>query len=186
MPATTPLGIVYPCSGDTIDCSVFEDNANSIQDALDTVQNLVDQALGPPAVWVRTDTAGQTINAGVTAVMAYGVIMYDTASMFNIGTPTIITIPEDGTYLAHVLPTRQSLATSESSHRAAILVNGAERAFQKNDLGTGTFSGTPQFLVSALLPALVAGDQVTSTHLFTGVGSQQMRHALAVTKVANI
>lgn len=186
MPATTPTGITYPCSGDTIDPDVFATYATTTQDALNSVQAQVDQALRPPAVSVRTDSPGQTIAAGVTTTMAYQMIMYDTAAMFSASAPTVITVPEDGTYLAHAWFSRSSPPTTELAYRVAILVGGVERAFQKLDGGgSGSFTAVQPFFVSALLPSLTAGNQITSTSLLVGTGSAVVRTALMVTKVSS-
>lgn len=190
MPGMTSLGIVYPCGGDTIDTGVFADYAESTQTALTATQALVDDALQPPMVWARTDSAGQVVAAGATTVMTYAqaTLMYDTAAMYNAGTPTLITIPEAGTYLANCWVTLSGSATTETSHRAAILVNGVEFAFHKQDVGTfagGTSAPLP-FFVSAMLPSLAAGAQITTTHLFTGTGNATLQHSLAVTKISNV
>lgn len=187
MPATTPLGIVYPCSGDTIDPGTFQDNAESIQDAISAVQTQVDQALRPPALQVRTEGAGQVVAAGVTTVMAYQLIAYDTAAMFNTATPTLITITSPGTYFVACWYGRVGLATTETSARIAILVNGVERAAQKYDMGTSvTFSVPSTFSASVVLPSLIAGDVITTNHLFTGTGNHGVRHAVFVTKMSNV
>lgn len=186
MPATTPLGIIYPCSGDTIDPDIFEDNATSIQDAIDTVQAQVNVALRPPAVQVRTQQAGQNVVAGASTVIAYQLVAYDTAAMFSSGTPTLITITVPGTYFVGCYYTREGLATTESSTRLSILVNTVEQAAAKYDMGTGTFSVVQPFSVSALLPSLIAGDQITTAHLFTGTGNHNVRHLVTVTRLSNV
>lgn len=190
MPGMTPLGIVYPCGTDTIDTGVFADNAESLQDALTATQELVDAALEPPMVWPRTASAGFNVVAGATSVVTYdsAALMYDTAAMFNPGSPTLITIPESGTYLANCMVTANGSATTETSHRAAILINGVEYAYHKQDAGTfaGGFSAPLPFFVSALLPGVAAGAQITTTHLFTGSGNMNIRHTLAVTKISSV
>ncbi len=187
MPATTPLGIVYPCAGDSIDPGIFQDNADSIQDAIDVVQAQVDAALGPPAVQVRTGPAGQNIAAGATTVIAYQLIGYDTSAMFNPATPTLITITRPGTYFVGCYYTKDTVATTETSARVSILLNASERAAKKHDGGgASTFSANDPFFVSAILPSLIIGDQVTTANLFTGTGSHNVRHAVTVTKMSNV
>lgn len=185
MPGTTPLGITYPCGGDTIDPAAFQTYAETTQGAISVIQAQVDEALRPDMVWVRTISAGQNVVAGATTTIGYGLVMYDTAGMFNLATPTIVTIQSAGTYLANCFYTRNGLATTETSSRIAILVNGAEFGAMKIDGGTAApFSAAEPYLASALLIGLSPGDQVTSTHLFTGSGNHNIRHALAVTKVS--
>lgn len=185
MPGMTPLGIVYPCSGDTINPAVFQTYAETTQDALDATQALIDSATQPPTVLVQTSPA-QSIAAGVTATMGYQALTYDTAGMWNAGTPTLITIQSNGTYLVNLWSSRAGVPTTETSARAAILLNGTEQAFHKSDDGTASFSASSNFMVSAVLPSLVVGDQITSTFLFTGTGNILMRHLISVTKISDV
>lgn len=186
MPGTTSLGIIYPCGGDTIDPGVFQDYAESTQDALDATQALIDEAFGPPTVLVATDTPGQVIAAGVTATVAYQNLTYDTAAMWNAGTPTLITVQSPGTYLVNLWSTRTVQPTTQTSARAAILVGGVERVAHKSDDGTASFSASPAFMVSSIFTGLLVGDQITSTFLFTGTGNITIRHSISVTKISNV
>jgi len=188
MPGMTPLGIVYPCGGDTIDTDVFIDYASSVQNAISNTQALADQSSRPPAASVRTDLAGQTIAAGVTSIITYAAAftMYDTMAMFTDTTPTLITIQSPGSYLVNVWSTRESFPTDLFSHRVAIRLNAVEQAFHKQDGGGGGIDNASQpFFVSALLSGLIIGDLITTTHLFTGVGTMEVRHAVSVTKVSS-
>lgn len=189
MPASTPLGIVYPCSGENIDCTTFGDYADSVQAAITNTQSGVNDALHPPSVWVRrtVGTGGTVVAPGVTTTITYAEVMYDTAGMFTLASPSIITITRFGTYLVScgTQRTNPTPATLTSS-RAAILVNGQERAYQKSDAGTSSFAANdPQYL-TALLPGLFIGDQITTTCLFTGTGNMGMAHTVSVLRVSII
>ena len=185
MPGSTSLGITYPCSGDTIDPAVLQTYAETTQDAIDATQALVDLALSPPTVFVQTSPS-QSTAAGVTSVMTYGAVVYDTAAMFNIGSPTLITIQSAGTYLVNCWNFRNNSPTTLTSARAAILLNGSERAFHKGDDGTSTNNAPSPFMVSAVLPSLVVGDQITTTSLFTGSGNMLVTHYVSVTKISSV
>lgn len=184
MPGTTPLGITYPCGGDTIDCTAMQTNAESIQDALDATQALADDALAPASVWVTRDTPLQSIAAGVTTTISYLAFMYDTDTMFNLATPTIITINTPGTYLAQLFWRLGSSPTTFTSGRGAILVNGVEFAYMKVDAGTSGANSGPPFYVSALLTGLTAGTQITTTTLFTGTGNMGQFADFSVMRVS--
>lgn len=186
MPGMTSLGITYPCSGETIDPAVFQTYAETTQDAIDATQALVTLAFEPPTVLVGTASPFQVVAAGATTTIAYQNVTYDTAGMYNAGTPTLITVQSNGTYLANLWYSRISPATTETSTRAAILVNGAEVAYAKSDDGTGTFSAATNFMVSAVIPSLIIGDQITTTFLFTGTGNMTVRHNVSVTKISNV
>lgn len=183
MPGSTPVyGIAYPCSGDTINPTLFQDYAESVQDALTEVSNLADQLLNPPAVLVRQIGGGQSIAAGVTTVATYTVITYDTAAMFNLATPTTVTITQPGTYVANYRLRLFAFPTTLNSFRGAILVNGVEVAYNKSDESTGAFNVDTPMWISAMLPSLVAGDTITTNALFVGTGNMQIEPYLAVTR----
>lgn len=186
MPGVTSTGITYPCSGETIDPTVFASNAETTQDAIDATQALIDLAFHPPTVLVGTASPFQVVAAGATAVMAYQNVTYNVGGMYNAGSPTLITVQSPGTYLAHVWSSRIVPPTTATSARVAILVNGAEQAYAKSDDGTGSFSSSANFMVSTILPSLAIGDQITTTFLFTGTGNANIRHNVSVTKISNV
>lgn len=185
MPGSTPVyGITYPCSGDTIDPTVFADHAQSTQDALNQASLLEDQLLRPPAALVTQPSGAQTITAGVTTVVTYTTVTYDTAGMFNIASPTILTIGQPGTYLANFQLERETLPGSQTSFRAAILLNGVEVAYLKSDESTGAFDPDTPMWVSALMPSLVAGNTVSTNALYTGTTTMTISALLSLTRVS--
>jgi len=182
---TTPLGIVYPCSGATIDCDDLAAYAQSTQDAISNTQALITSVLRPPAVWVRRPFGGgQVIAPGVTTVMSYTEEMYDTAGMFSLGSPTLLVVRQAGTYLVNCQTQRTSSPATLTSSRAAILLNGVEQAYQKADGGTSAFNTNDPQYVSAMLASLVVGDQITTTCLFTGTGNMGMAHIVSATRIS--
>lgn len=185
MPAT-PLGIVYPCSGETIECDPLTEYATSTQAAITATQRLVNAALRPPAVWVRrVFGAGQTVAPGVATVMTYLEEMYDTASMFDPAVSTSnIVITQPGTYLVNCNTRRTVSPTTLTSLRTAILLNGTEFAFQKSDGGTSAFNANDPQYVSAMMPSLIAGDIITTTCFFTGTGNMGMAHVVSCTRIS--
>jgi hypothetical protein len=186
MPGMTSLGITYPCGGDTLDSAAFQTYADTTQDALDATQSLIDSAFSPPTVLVATSPPGQVIAAGVTATMAYQDVTYNAFAMYNAGSPTLITIQSAGTYLVNLWSSRTVQPTTHTSSRAAILLGGVEQAYHKSDDGTASFSAAPQFMVSAVLPGLSVGNQITTTFLFTGTGNITVRHSVSVTKISDV
>lgn len=185
MPASTPLGITYPCSGETINPAVFQTYAETTQDAIDATQVLVGLALAPPTVLVDT-IPGQSIAAGATTTIAYNLEAYDTAGMWVVGSPTLLTVQSAGTYLVNLWFQRLVQPTTHLSSRAAILLNGTEYSYFKSDDGTGSFTASTPFMVSTILPSLIVGDQITTTHLFTGTGNMTVRHVVSATKISNV
>lgn len=187
MPASTPVyGITYPCSGDTIDPTIFATHAISIQAALAQVSALETQLLEPPAALVRQNLGTQSIAAGVTTVATYDFVVYDTAAMFNSGTPTLLTITQPGTYVANFQLRMFSAPTTLTSFRAALRLNGAEVSYVKSDDSTVAFGVDTPMWTSALLPFLVAGDTISTTALFTGTGNMPIATLLSLTRLSTI
>lgn len=188
MPASTPnFGIVYPCGGDTIDPAVFRTYADTTQTALNTVQTLINTVPFPPAVMVRRAAADQVIGFGAATVMSFDTEAYDRGGMWSPGLPTLIVLPANGTYMA----TFQAYvvvepATTFTSFRVAINVNGVEVAAQESDAGS---TGKPAYplVTSLLIPATTIGTPVTATVLITGSGgAPSVQGLMTVTQVANV
>lgn len=183
MPASTPLGIVYPCGGDTIDCDVFADYTNSAQAAISATGALVADALGPPAVLVRQFTS-QTISAGVATLLAYQIEGYDTSGMFTLAAPTVFTVTQPGTYLVNLIADWGSFAGTFTSARAAILRNGVEMAFLKSDAGSVAGLANDPLYVTAMLAGMAAGEQISSNALFTGTVTANLFATFSATRIS--
>lgn len=185
MPGTTSTGITYPCGGDTMTCAALQTYADTLQAAITNTQALVTSALNPPRVYVlRPVGSPQIVAVGVTTPFTYTSVYYDTATMFNIGAPTILTITSAGTYLVNMTGTVISFPTTLTSLRLAILVNGVEVAFGKSDAGTSTASANTPFNVSAMPISMVPGDQISTSILFTGSGNMSASAQLAATRIS--
>lgn len=186
MPGSTPeFNIEYPCAGDTIDTGAFQDYAVSTQAAISQVQALADDILRPPAVLVRTIVASQTLVAGASAAITYDTEVYDTAAMFSFGAPTIVTIPENGTYIASVQMRATAFPGTPVSLRLGLLINGVEVAAKKSESGTPQGFASPIW-TSLLAPAMIVGDQISVTGLYQGTVTINVQCLLSVTKMANV
>lgn len=183
MPASTPLGIIYPCGGDTIDCDVFAGYANSTQAALTDTDDLVADALGPPAVLVR-QFLSQTIPVGVATPLAYALEGYDTSDMFTLAAPTIFTVTQPGTYLVNLIADWGSFAGTFTSARAAILRNGVEYAFLKSDAGTVAGTANDPLFVTTMLAGMTAGEQISSSVLYTGTLTATVFATFSATRIS--
>lgn len=181
--ATTPLGIDYPCGGETIDCDTLADYANSTQAAINDTQITASTVSRPPAAFVRRSTA-QTTAPGVTATISFNQAMYDTDSMFSLGAPTLVTVNSAGTYLVNLTGSVFSFSTTLTSLRWAIALNGVEVAYYKSDAGTASIGANTPMYVSQLLVSLAAGSTISATTLFTGTGSLGVVSSMAVTRVS--
>lgn len=185
MPQDTPIyGITTPCLGEVITVAALQTYASDVESALSTVWAKGTAALSPPAVLVANNF-GQTVATGATTTLSYDTESYDRGNMFNPATPTIVTIPEAGTYYATLKILLFSLPTTPTSIRLALLVAGAEVAFEETQGNGTTIQPSNAFSVSALLPTLAAATQITGTTLLTGaVSNGLVGCTLSVTKVA--
>jgi hypothetical protein len=172
MPASTPLGITYPCSGDTIDPNVFKTYADTTQAAIDTVQDLADSALYPPAVQGRR-FSDQNFNLGVTTTLTWEFEAYESTVPGGMFTPTsgTFTVGLAGSYLIGVNVRLSAQPANMTSFRVAILLNGVEIAYSKGDSGATAGTVNTEFSVTGFAPAIAAGSTFTSTALYTGAAS---------------
>jgi hypothetical protein len=172
MPGTTPeMGIVYPCSGETIGLDAITTYANTTQDAITEVQALQSALLRPPAAFVRRAAVPQSVGVGVSTAATFEAEGYDTDGLFNLAAPGQFTVRSAGTYMANYNFQLVAQPTTLTSMRVSIQVNGVEFAYEKSDEGTGAFNSDDGIWISALLPSLVVGDVVTFVILFTGSGN---------------
>lgn len=187
MPASTPnFAIVYPCAGDTIDPGVFQDNAESIQDALDTVSALADMAVRPAAAHALRN-ASQVAPINVSTLISYDTEVYDRGTIFDVALPTLMIIPENGSYLVALqVNILAEPGTTFTSFRGSLSVGGIEVAAVKSD---GALTATPAYPIwtAYFLAATTIGTPITSNVLVTGSGTNPTIDAqIVVTKVANV
>lgn len=188
MPASTPnFAITYPCSGDTIDAAAFATYAETTQDALDVVQNLIDTVPFPPAVMVRRSDTDQVVGFGVATVISFDVEVYDRGAMFSPGLPTLVVLPSNGTYIVSwQIELFVEPVTTFTSMRAGINVNGVELAAKESDAGS---TGRPATTLTTalLIPAGTVGTPITGTALITGSGgAPSVTAMMTVTKVSDV
>lgn len=167
--STSNFAIQYPCGYETVTCDDFANFATSSDAALSTVWNNATAAIRPPVVKAVNDHSPQTINAGVTATATFDTEVYDTAGFYSLATPTIFTIPVDGSYLITYKTVRGGLPTTLTSFRQAILLAGAEVAYCKDQYVNAETASTQSIV--HMIPSVTAGQQITGTMLFTGTGS---------------
>lgn len=163
--ASTTFGIPYPCEGELVTVAGMSSYALGVESALTTVWADATLATQPPAVSVFNGS-GQVVATGVTATLTHTTVNYDRGGFFNIATPTILTIPANGTYFA-ASTSSGNVTGNVTSVRFAILRNGAEVAYWESQ-ATGALTPSNSLTVNVMLPACVAGDQITFTTLYTG------------------
>lgn|SRR5574341_1494169 len=173
MPASTPLGIIYPCASDTLDPDAFQNYAETTQDAISATQVLADAALFPPAVQPRRSIDVQNFNAGITTALSWEFEAYDTdpASLLFVAPGSTVTIQQNGTYLVGIWTRVSQQPADMTSTRVAILVNGVEFSANKGDSGATLGTTNTESYTATLAPGLTAGNTITVNYLYTGAAS---------------
>lgn len=126
MPGMTPvLGIRYPCSGDTIDPSVFANFTNDIQAALLTGDAAVASAANRPAALVRGVVPTQSVVINVSTTMTYTTEVFDNDGMADLAVNNDrLTVRTGGVYLCGALVTTLTGFGTLVSMAVRLLVNG--------------------------------------------------------------
>jgi len=181
---TTSLGITYPCSTDLINLATLQSFANSTDTAINSANQLGNLARLANFARVR-NVLGQTFAVAVSTPTTYDTEAFDRGGFFTSGAPTLLTLPANGTYLYTTHVVVQSNPATYTSLRLAVLVNGVEFAYHKEQCNTSP-NVSRDFGLSVLLPARVAGDVVTLNQLFTGAGNGTTTMNTSIIQVANV
>lgn len=173
MPASTPLGIIYPCAGDTIDPGAFQDYAESVQDVIEDVQeNFTETAEFPNALQARR-LAVQNFNAGVSTTLVFDTQAYNSfpAAITFAAPSSNIILQQAGTYLigAHLRVSQQP--ANMSSVRISILLNGVEAAYFKSDSGSVAGTTNTEIATNVLAASIIVPTTVTVNSIYTGAAS---------------
>ncbi len=176
--ATEKFAIPFPCVQDDITLVSLQNFAQGIESAISTVNDLATLALQPPMVWLGR-VATQNIAAGATSTVSFDTEVFDRGAMFTIGSPTLITLPNTGSYSASLRLIRDAGTGNVFSFRGAILLAGAEIAYNKDESVTSN-SNAGTLTVVAFIQA-TAGQTVTATTIFTGTGTMNIEANLQVT-----
>lgn len=165
MPSTPNWNIPYPCSGDNIDCTVFEDFTQAIQDAITAVDALSVQVRNRPAAAI--DNSFNTIPVGVSTNVQFALEDFDNANMVNLAVNNDrITITVDGMYLVNANLYLTPPSTTVTSNAVAITRNGTVLYRKKSSSDTNDFTA---MTLAGLVPC-VAGDILRLSALWTGTG----------------
>ena len=167
MPGMTPvLGIRYPCSGDTIDSSVFANFTNDIQAALLTGDAAVASAANRPAAQVQGETPTQSVVINTATVMTYTTEVFDNDDMADIAVNNDrLTIVTGGLYLCGAQVTTLTGFATISSMTVNLTVNGTT-VYRYKTPGFGF--GSAQ--INRVPLDLNAGDILRAETRWTGTG----------------
>lgn len=167
MPSTPNFAIPYPCSGDNIDCGVFEDFTTAVQNALLSVDVSVEEANNRPAASISM-SASQNINVGAATNVQFGSELYDNDNMANLGVNNDrLTVVTTGMYMVtgFTLGNGGSVTTL-TSEAVALSRNGTILYRKKNSSDDNRSMGNT---VTGLINC-TAGDILRLVYLWTGTG----------------
>lgn len=173
MPASTPLGIIYPCAGDTISAAAFQTYAETVQDAIENVQeNYTETAQFPDALQARR-VVQQTFNAGVSTGLGWDTVAYNPfPASINYTVPSgTVTLQRAGSYLIGAHLRIGSQPANMTSMRIAILLNGVEASYFKADSGATSGTVNIEVATNVLAAAITTPTTVTVNALYTGAAS---------------
>jgi hypothetical protein len=163
---TNTYAIEYPCLGDIIDPGAFLRNGSSTEAALATAFANADLATQPPAVEALNTTVGDSVLTGVTTALSFTSVLYDRGGFWPGVPSTILTIPSNGSYFL-ASTSSANVTGNVTSIRWAFLRNGVEVSYWENQ-NTGVFTPVAELSPAVMIPACVAGDQITFNVLYTG------------------
>lgn len=163
------FAIPAPCVGDDITLADLQNYATATESAISTVSATALKARVRPAATLYY-LNGTPYTAGVAVIPSFGLEVLDTDNMFTLAAPTILTINTPGTYLVNFL-SASNMSSTNTSHKAEILLNGATVATGKGGSGIAGAGPPNPIAVSTLLPLLVAGNTISVRVTVTGVGN---------------
>lgn len=128
MPGATPIfGIPYPCSGETIDCTVFESFTDAIQNAVTVTQAAIDDATKRPNAQVyATGLTPQAIVIATDTTATFTTELYDNDNMADLAVSNDrLTIRTTGVYWIEAYASLSG-GTTMTSASAIIQKNGVD------------------------------------------------------------
>ena len=181
MPYSSPtFGITAPCIGDPITVPVLQGHVTTTEAALQVVTATGTKARLRPYAVVSGSSA---YTVGVPVIPPFSNEILDTDNMWNVGSPTVLTINTAGTYVVSFQCSTNMINTN-TSHKGEILLNGNPIATTKT--GTGTAGNQPPnpITLEILAPLLVPGDTLSVRVTITGVGNDSTFPTLAASLVS--
>lgn len=167
MPGATPnFAIPYPCAGETIDPTVFQDFADGVEQALTDVQNAADETLNRPVGSLRTATAGTSTAVGVTTAMTYSTTEFLTGGLVAIANG--FTTPTGGVWMVTAQFSGLTTVTSVTSWAGEIQAGGVVQYRRKQGYNVATTNA--DFINVSGLVYCAAACNITGHFVWTGSG----------------
>jgi hypothetical protein len=168
MPTTTTFAIPYPCETDLITSASMAAYANGVEAALVTTDAAGTKARLRPAAVAKSSL--QSYVAGTPLVMSYSLVAANIDNMFSLAAPTVFTVNTAGSYLVTAIAIA-NIATTNTSFRCEILLNGAVVSTGKSGPGIAAAQPPNPMFAQVFLPQLLVGNTLSSRITVTGVGN---------------
>lgn len=169
------------CETDPISLSEMAAFALQTEAGLSSVSSVIPGLLKRD--YVQLSSFAPSFTAGATGTFSYGLASttQNPNGMFNIATPTLVTLQSPGSYVATLWGSVPSVG-GLTSWRMAILLSGVEVGWNK----LIDFSGIgATFGVEATIVGASAGQTITTTGLATGAGSGTTFVTFVVCKISD-
>lgn len=172
MPGSTPvLGIPYPLLNETVDPTIFQQFATTVNNAIATNQTSAQYELtGKPTFrGFGPSSSNPAVGPGVTTTITLGTPTVDNNVFFSAGAPTRVTINTSGVYhIAYFLNTFGY--TTHTKTIIDILYNGVQGLASCTNHGS---VGQTDLNLPYMWP-LSAGDFLQFRWQWTGTGTNQI------------
>ena len=165
-------GIPYPCSGDTIDPSIFCDFSTAVDAALTTLAEQATFVQNRPNARADRTAPGNTFAVGVATNMQLDTETFDNDGMVNlVADSSAITIQTPGLYWATMQVGGMGPFTTWTTYRLAITQNGTSRISRKFVVVLAQATPSDQSIYGVLV--CQAGDVLRGQYTWTGSGGPQ-------------
>lgn len=166
MPGTTTnFGIRFPCSGETIDPTVFQNFAEDVDTALATVDTAQQFAQTRPAASVFTNDAGSSVAVGVRTAMTFTTTAFNNGMTVGATTLTAIT---GGIYMVTAEFADINAGTTNTSWTGSIDVNAT--TVVARTLGRSTSNASASNINVSMLTRVTAGSTISAYWFWLGSG----------------
>lgn len=186
MPANTPRGYTYPLYPDAQNFPAqIQDLATDIDTDIQAIEDLGTLAFDRPMARAQ-DPGNLALVANVTTAVPFSIQSYDTAAIYNPGTPLLMTLPEDGIY--HVSIAMEFLANGNATvgGRAVFMTSsGAITPVVARESKAGNQTRNTSIDLSTLYMAAAGGETIMCfARHSSGANVNLAQRWISVTKIA--
>jgi hypothetical protein len=169
MPVTPNWSLPYPCSGDTIDPSIFCDFSDAVDTALTTVSANADFVANRPNARITRNSSLGTFTAGAATNVQFDTELFDNDNMASLGVDNAaLTIQTPGVYWIQFSLGNFSVFTTWTRYLFNVTQNGTSRIYRKWIVDTGDQTPTGNSIQGIVV--CQAADVIRGQFTFIGTG----------------